>query len=88
MSIDVERTWRQKILPKFSVPPLLHPWQTDTISLLLNGDSVALCVPTGGGKTLPQLAASLFFDGKSTYTFMLMCIVSYTRALCTKVSEI
>ena len=43
------------------MPQDLHPWQHDAIGILLGGETVALCVPTGSGKTLPQLATSLFF---------------------------
>lgn len=64
-STDIVQKWARDIAPNFAVPKTLHPWQADTISLMLRGDTVALCVPTGSGKTLPQLAASLFFEGKS-----------------------
>ena len=63
MNIDIIQTWSDKITSEFEVPPTLHPWQADAIDLLLRGNTVALCVPTGSGKTLPLLASSLFFTG-------------------------
>ena len=45
------------------LPETLRPHQEDTMGFLLSGKSVILSVPTGGGKTLPQLATSLLFEG-------------------------
>ena len=64
---EIDQIWSDEIVPSFPVPDILHPWQADAISLLLEGHSVALCVPTGAGKTLPQLAASLFFNGNNRH---------------------
>ena len=61
---EITQRWEEEILPSFPVPDVLHPWQSDAIGLLVDGISVALCVPTGSGKTLPQLVTSLFFQGK------------------------
>ena len=59
--LNVSHQWITKILPNHPMPQDLHPWQHDAIGILLGGETVALCVPTGSGKTLPQLATSLFF---------------------------
>ena len=59
MNNKVVETWASDVAPFFPVPQTLHPWQADSIGLVLKGESVALCVPTGSGKTLPQLASSL-----------------------------
>ena len=59
---QMNRQWVNDILPHHPMPQQLHPWQEDAIKLLLDRETVALCVPTGSGKTLPQLATSLFFD--------------------------
>ena len=58
----VAQKWTKDIVSSYSVPTTLHPWQEDSIRFVIEGESVALCVPTGAGKTLPQLAASLFFS--------------------------
>ena len=80
MSDEITRIWRDDILPTHPVPSLLHPWQTDALSLILQGCSVALCVPTGSGKSLPQLTASLFFTGKFTDSYL--SIVKHVVKLC------
>ena len=55
--------WRD-ICEKFAVPKSLYKYQLDTMSLLLSGETVFCGVPTGGGKTLAQLAAVLFTPGR------------------------
>jgi len=83
MYTDIVQTWTDDIVPNFSVPPTLHPWQADTISLLLSGENVALCVPTGSGKTLPQLTASLFFaDGVAIVIPPLLSIEYQMETIC------
>ena len=55
--------WRI-ICEQHAVPKSLYQYQLDTISLLLSGETVFCGVPTGGGKTLAQLAAVLFTSGE------------------------
>ena len=85
MNSSLSNKWASDILPKHPMPANLHPWQKDTISHLIKGDSVALCVPTGSGKTLPQLASSLFFDvGVAIVIPPLISIEQQLESLCVK----
>ena len=52
-----------EISETFSVPKQLFDHQADTIALLLSKNNVFCGLPTGSGKTLPQLTAVLFTEG-------------------------
>ena len=41
--------------------------QEDAIKLILDGHHVVLNIPTGGGKSFPQIAANIFAKGKQKY---------------------
>ena len=84
-SFPLSRKWANSILPKHSLPPLLHPWQVDAIELINGGVNVGLFVPTGSGKTLPQLVSSLFFDdGVGIIIPPLLTIEFQIEAVCRK----
>jgi hypothetical protein len=55
-------------------PAELRPYQSDAIDLVLRGSSVVLNIPTGGGKTLPQVAVNLFAPGEAFPYPSLTCI--------------
>ena len=85
MSSGISSKWISDIIPKHPMPTNLHPWQKDTIFHLIKGDSVALCVPTGSGKILPQLASSLFFNvGVAIVIPPLISIENQLESLCDK----
>ena len=81
--MSVSSKWKNDTLPNHPVPFQLHQWQEDSISYLFLGESVAMCCPTGSGKTLPQLAASLFFsDGVALVIPPLISIESQLEDIC------
>ena len=53
--------------PKFSISIL----QGDAIKLILSGKHVVLNVPTGGGKSFPQMAANIFAEGEKFFISIL-----------------
>ena len=75
----ISSEWSEKVVPIHAVPPTLHPHQLDAMALLkekkhvlLGSRLLILCffnkvdllgVPTGSGKTLPQLATILTMPG-------------------------
>ena len=60
--------WREKITPNYNVPLNLFDHQLDAMALLHEGEHVFLGVPTGAGKTLPQLSTILTMPGRSFYS--------------------
>ena len=60
----MEVEWTDKVVPIHPVPTTLFPHQLDAMSLLKGGRHVLLAVPTGSGKTLPQLGTILTMPGK------------------------
>ena len=58
----IRARWSE-ISDKFNVPTHLFDHQADTISLVLSKEHLMAALPTGSGKTLPQLAAVLFTEG-------------------------
>ena len=74
----ISTEWHEKVVPTHPVPPTLHPHQLDAMALLKEKKHVflgylipifyifkgeLLGVPTGSGKTLPQLATILTMPG-------------------------
>ena len=52
--------------------------QVDAIKLILGGHHVVLNIPTGGGKSFPQMAANIFGQGKLREKYVaLMYILQY-----------
>ena len=52
--------------------------QVDAIKLILGGHHVVLNIPTGGGKSFPQMAANIFGQGKLREKYVaLMYILRY-----------
>ena len=49
--------------PRFSISIL----QGDAIKLILSGKHVVLNIPTGGGKSFPQMAANIFAEGEKFF---------------------
>ena len=41
--------------------------QEDAIKLILSGKHVVLNIPTGGGKSFPQMAANIFAEGEKFF---------------------
>ena len=79
----VASAWSEKIVPAHNVPNSLFDHQLDAMALLKGGKHVFLGknlfqlaktdffpigVPTGSGKTLPQLTSILTMTGKSSTT--------------------
>ena len=82
-SLPLSRKWTNSILPYHSLPPSLHPWQVDAIESIVGGENVGLFVPTGSGKTLPQLVSCLFFgDGVGMIIPPLLTIEFQIEAVC------
>ena len=82
-SLPLSRKWTNSILPYHSLPPSLHPWQVDAIESIVGGENVGLFVPTGSGKTLPQLVSCLFFgEGVGMIIPPLLTIQFQMEAVC------
>lgn len=65
---NVSYEWAKNVVPVHPVPESLFPHQLDAMSLLMEGSHVFLAVPTGSGKTIPQLATILMMPGnRDTY---------------------
>ena len=45
--------------------------QEDAIKLILSGKHVVLNIPTGGGKSFPQMAANIFAEGEKFFILIL-----------------
>ena len=60
--------WALNVVPEYSVPETLFPHQIDAMASLKEGNHVFLGVPTGSGKTLPQLATILTMPGANFLT--------------------
>ena len=58
----IKERWSE-ICENYCVPKKLHDHQADAIGLLMSKENVFCGLPTGSGKTLPQLATVLFTKG-------------------------
>ena len=78
-SLPLSFKWTNSILPHHSLPP----WQVDAIESIVGGENVGLFVPTGSGKTLPQLVSCLFFgEGVGMIIPPLLTIQFQMEAVC------